>query len=214
MMRRINPHLAVAESRTFASEIIKDAQRMHLDPRFVMAIVTVESGWNKRAVSHAGALGLGQLMPSTAAQLHVNPGSARGNLLGTSTYLGRLVTRFSKSPNQYRFAIAGYNAGPMAVVRYGGVPPYGETKHYVVKVLRVWQHLKSRLGSPILIASPLAPHKTLRIVPDYWNPAETAIAPATQAGAPFMPTTAVPTVPTPSAVEPAAEVAVPRVPAE
>ena len=77
MMRHFNPHLAMWESRLFASEVLHDSRAVHLDPRFIMAIVTVESHWNKRAISNVGALGLGQLMPSTAALLHVNPSSAR-----------------------------------------------------------------------------------------------------------------------------------------
>ena len=65
----------------------------------------------------------------------------------------------------------------MAVVRYGGVPPYAETQHYVVKVLRVWQQLKSRLGTAIVLAGKSNPHKTVRIiVPEYWNPTASAIA--------------------------------------
>jgi hypothetical protein len=85
-------------------------------------------------------------MPHTARDLNVNPFDWSQNLRGTATYLRTLVTRFAGWHDGFRLAIAGYNAGPNAVKKFRGVPPYGETQHYVVKVLRVWQDLDARVG--------------------------------------------------------------------
>ncbi|MDQ6942439.1 MAG: lytic transglycosylase domain-containing protein [Candidatus Eremiobacteraeota bacterium] len=146
VLRTINPKLPLAKAEAYARSVMADAWRTHLDPRFIMSIVTVESRWRANAVSRAGARGLGQLMPATAATLGVNAWNAAENLRGTSAYLKTLMDRFAGKPDAMKLAIAGYNAGPMAVERFGGVPPYAETQHYVVKVLRVWKQLNGRVG--------------------------------------------------------------------
>jgi len=125
---------------------LASAARSHIDPRLLVAIVTVESHWSADAVSRVGARGLGQLMPHTAADLNVNPRDWSQNLRGTAAYLRTLVSRFAGWHDGFRLAIAGYNAGPNAVKKFGGVPPFGETQHYVAKVLRVWQDLDARVG--------------------------------------------------------------------
>jgi len=145
-LRTINPKLPDAKARAYARSIMADAWRTHLDPRFIMSIVTVESRWRANAVSRVGARGLGQLMPGTAANLGVNAWNASENLRGTSRYLKSLMDHFAGRPNAVSLAIAGYNAGPKAVERYNGIPPYSETRNYVVRVLRVWKELNSRVG--------------------------------------------------------------------
>jgi soluble lytic murein transglycosylase-like protein len=92
-----------------------------------LRLVQQESGWNPNAVSTAGALGLAQLMPGTAAKLGVNPRDPHQNLEGGARYLSMMYKRFGN----WRLALAAYNAGPEAVAKYGGVPPYNETKNYV-----------------------------------------------------------------------------------
>lgn len=146
VLRTINPHLQVGESRAYAREVIANAQRTHLDPRMIMAIVTVESHWRKDALSRVGARGLGQLMPHTAAELGVDPRNANQNLAGTSSYLRFLLDRFRTAADPAKFAIGAYNAGPNAVKRAGGIPHIAETQTYVVRVLRVWQNLNSRIA--------------------------------------------------------------------
>lgn len=102
------------------------------------ANIEIESGYNPRAVSHAGAIGLGQLMPGTAAQLGVNPHDIAQNLDGSARYLLMLLDRFGSTD----LALAGYNAGPEAVARHGGIPPYRETVNHVRLVTAVFNRLK------------------------------------------------------------------------
>jgi soluble lytic murein transglycosylase-like protein len=146
VLRSINPKLPVERARAYARSVMADAWRTHLDPRFIMSIVTVESRWRSNALSRVGARGLGQLMPHTAATLGVNAWNPSDNLRGTSRYLSTLMNHFAGRKNGVALAIAGYNAGPRAVERFGGIPPYAETQNYVVRVLDVWKELKLRVG--------------------------------------------------------------------
>jgi soluble lytic murein transglycosylase-like protein len=146
VLRVINPRLSVWQRRKYATSVLANAERTKVDPRLIMAIVTVESSWRATAVSRVGARGLGQLMPTTAARLQVNPRDASENLRGTSNYLKSLLDRFRGQQQWFEKAIAGYNAGPNAVKRYGGVPPFAETQRYVVKVLNVYRQLYSSVA--------------------------------------------------------------------
>jgi soluble lytic murein transglycosylase-like protein len=92
-----------------------------------LRLVQQESGWQERAVSPKGAIGLAQLMPGTAALLGVDPHDPRQNLEGGARYLGDQYRRFGR----WDLALAAYNAGPEAVEQYGGIPPYAETQGYV-----------------------------------------------------------------------------------
>lgn len=163
VLRTLNPALPLDKARDYARSVMANAWRTKLDPRFIMSIVTVESRWRANAVSRVGARGLGQLMPSTARTLGVNPASPSDNLRGTSKYLKTLMDHFAGHPNAVKLAIAGYNAGPKAVERYHGVPPYSETQHYVVKVLRVWNVLNKRVG--VAAAQPQPEERMAVVVP-------------------------------------------------
>jgi len=92
-----------------------------------LRLVQQESGWNPAARSHKGALGLAQLMPETARILRVDPTDPYENLDGGARYLKRQYQAFGS----WNLALAAYNAGPGAVKKYGGIPPYAETKNYV-----------------------------------------------------------------------------------
>jgi soluble lytic murein transglycosylase-like protein len=148
VLRTINPHLQVHQSVAFARSILATAERNDLDPELLTALVTVESGWRPNAVSWAGARGLGQLMPSTAHRLGVKPLDPAENLHGAGAYLKAMIDRFAdRGRNALRYAIGAYNAGPKAVEKYHGIPPYAETRNYVRKVLSMWHVLDGRIGN-------------------------------------------------------------------
>lgn len=113
-------------------EPAKAAARQHGVPEdLFLRLVRQESGWNPEAVSHKGAIGLAQLMPDTARYLRVNPHDPRQNLEGGARYLIEQYRRFGS----WRLALAAYNAGPEAVARHNGVPPFKETQGYVRAIL-------------------------------------------------------------------------------
>lgn len=103
------------------------ASRYGIPSGLFLRLVQQESGWNPSAVSPKGAIGLAQLMPQTARVLGVDPHDPAENLEGGARYLRQQYDRFGN----WRLALAAYNAGPEAVERHGGVPPYRETRNYV-----------------------------------------------------------------------------------
>ena len=110
----------------------REAARRHGIPEdLFLRLVQQESGWNPTARSHKGAMGLAQLMPATARRLGVDPGDPHQNLDGGARYLALQYRAF----NDWRLALAAYNAGPEAVRKHGGVPPYRETRGYVTAIL-------------------------------------------------------------------------------
>lgn len=116
------PYLAMA----------KDAARRHGVPEdLFLRLVHQESGFNSAARSHKGAIGLAQLMPATAAKLGVDPHDPFQNLEGGALYLAQQYKKFGS----WRLALAAYNAGPAAVEKHKGVPPYNETRNYVRVIL-------------------------------------------------------------------------------
>jgi len=118
----------------FAGEIAAAAERHDLNPRLVAAVVGAESAFQARAVSHKGARGLMQLMPATALRFGVAPGELfepERNLEAGARYLRWLIDRYDGA---LHLALAAYNAGEGAVDRYRGVPPYRETRRYVLRV--------------------------------------------------------------------------------
>lgn len=109
-------------------EMAKDAARRNRVPEdLFLRLVQQESAWNPNARSHAGAMGLAQLMPGTARYLRVNANDPYQNLDGGARYLREQYDTFGS----WRLALAAYNAGPGAVQQHGGVPPYRETRNYV-----------------------------------------------------------------------------------
>ncbi len=110
----------------------KEVARKHGIPEdLFLRLVQQESGWNPSAKSHAGAFGLAQLMPDTAALLGVDAADPHQNLEGGARYLKQQYQRFKS----WKLALAAYNAGPEAVEKYDGVPPYDETQGYVKAIL-------------------------------------------------------------------------------
>ena len=119
------------------NSLIKEAAaRYQVDPRLVAAVAQTEFGGNQEAVSPAGAVGVMQLMPETAAGLGVNPYDKRQNIEGGAKYLRQMMDTFGGDVQK---AVAAYNAGPQAVKEYNGIPPYRETQDYVNKVLDIYR---------------------------------------------------------------------------
>ena len=122
----------LAPGTPYASLFESAAERYGVSPALLSAVARQESGYNPRATSPAGAQGLMQLMPGTAAGLGVeNPYDPTQAVDGAARLLSSLLDRFGSTP----LALAAYNAGPGAVLRYGGIPPYPETKNYVRSVM-------------------------------------------------------------------------------
>jgi cell wall-associated NlpC family hydrolase len=114
----------------YANLFTSAGNRYGVDPAILAAVASQESGFNSSAVSPAGAQGLMQFMPSTAQGLGVNPLDPSSAVDGAARYLSSLQTQFGSTD----LALAAYNAGPGAVSRYGGIPPYAETQNYVSAV--------------------------------------------------------------------------------
>jgi soluble lytic murein transglycosylase-like protein len=142
-LRAFDPQLSEALARRLATRVVAECDAAGIDARLVVALVAVESSWMLEAQSSAGAHGLGQLMPGTAADLGVDPADPDANLHGTVTYLRALLAHYAgHAPlEQYAYAIAAYNAGPGAVDRAGGIPPYAQTQLYVTRVFALWRRL-------------------------------------------------------------------------
>jgi hypothetical protein len=115
-------YLAVAKAAASKYDIPED---------LFLRLIQQESGWNPNAVSPKGATGLAQLMPATARVLGVDIGDPEQNLDGGARYLRAMYDKFGS----WRLALAAYNAGPAAVEQHGGIPPYAETKAYVIAIL-------------------------------------------------------------------------------
>lgn len=120
------------------------ARSENVDVHLLRALAWTESGGRANAVSPKGALGVMQLMPATAAELGVNPLDADANISGGARYFARQLSRFQSVP----LALAAYNAGPGAVLRWRGIPPYAETQAYVASIMSRWSKLAPGTGKP------------------------------------------------------------------
>src|SRR5271156_105116 len=110
-----------------------------LPPAIVHSVARAESGYHQDAVSPKGAIGLMQLMPGTAAALNADPKDAAQNADAGARYLRDLLQKYENDPHQVSKAVAAYNAGPAAVDKYHGIPPYPETIQYVNRVLKQYE---------------------------------------------------------------------------
>jgi soluble lytic murein transglycosylase-like protein len=127
-----SPRGSSAKLAVAAPMLDRAGEAADLSPRLLEAIAYVESRFNAKAVSPKGAVGMMQLMPATAAELGVDPHHPEENVRGGADYLRKMVTMFG---DNVELAVAAYNAGPSAVLKYGGVPPYPETRAYVDAVM-------------------------------------------------------------------------------
>lgn len=129
---KINWHTISLNNAAYSAEVKRIAMKYEVDPALVRAVIHAESAFNVKALSNKGAQGLMQLMPGTAKDLGVhNAFDANQNIEGGVKYLAGLLKQFD---GDIKLAIAAYNAGPNAVKKYNGIPPYAETKVYVERV--------------------------------------------------------------------------------
>lgn len=117
--------------RFYVNEAKRQARAFGIPEALFLALIQQESGWNRDALSPVGAIGLAQLMPGTARDLGVDPHDPIQNIYGGAKYLRAQYDTFGT----WRLALAAYNAGPGAVRKHGGVPPYRETRTYVTRIL-------------------------------------------------------------------------------
>ena len=132
LIPQVSASPAAATPREVAEAIQDSAARHAVSAPLVEAVAWQESRFNQAAVSPKGAMGVMQLMPGTARTLGVDAASLSGNIDGGVAYLGQMLRRFEGDLPR---ALAAYNAGPEAVQRYGGVPPYAETQAYVRAIM-------------------------------------------------------------------------------
>ncbi len=131
-------HLAFAIPDSSLKTAIQDAaRRANLDVRLIEAVIKVESNFNPNATSVKGAKGLMQVMDATADECGIHDAyHSVNNIMGASKCLRRLINRYS---GNIELALAAYNAGPKAVEKYQGIPPYPETENYVRKIMKLYR---------------------------------------------------------------------------
>jgi soluble lytic murein transglycosylase-like protein len=136
-----NPDLNRKQLEDIVESVIFYSYQYNLDARLVMAVIACESSFNPYASSHAGAQGLGQIMPENAEAHNIDAFNPIQNICLTVRLLRTNLDRFKGLPEQtqYEDALAAYNSGYSAVLKYGGIPPYNETYNYVYKVLKLWR---------------------------------------------------------------------------
>ncbi len=141
---RTNPRIRQADALLFAGATARAAREHSLSPEFLAATLLQESAYDPRAVSSAGALGLAQFMPETAAGAGIDPFDPYDAIDGAAQLLGSYAAAYrGRYADAYATALAAYNAGPVAVARYGGVPPYAETRLYVALIYDRWARIAS-----------------------------------------------------------------------
>ena len=140
-IKNSNPKLKDGEIEWLYNRIDKYSRQYNIDPYLIVAVMEKESSFDHETISSAGALGLMQIMPSTAKELGVNPKRAEENIEGGIRYLRQQLDKY-EGRYKVHYALASYNAGAGAVRKYGGIPLYAETQNYVRKIVEKYNKLK------------------------------------------------------------------------
>jgi soluble lytic murein transglycosylase-like protein len=143
-MLRTNPRLTAGAALLFAGATVDAANAHGLPPDFLAATLLQESAYDPNALSSAGAIGIAQFMPETAAGAGVDPYDPFDSIEGAAALLGGYAGAYAgRYADPYTAALAAYNAGPLAVEHYGGIPPYPETLQYVALIFDRWARIVS-----------------------------------------------------------------------
>ena len=140
---RTNPRLSAFDALLLADRTLRAAAANGLDPGFLAATLLEESAYDPRAVSWAGAAGIGQFMVGTADDYGIDPFDPGPAIDATARLLGEYVARYRAqgAADPFALALAAYNAGPAAVTKYDGVPPYAETIEYITDIRERWSRI-------------------------------------------------------------------------
>ncbi len=150
-----NPRIEAAGALLLAGATAQAARANALPVEFLAATLLQESAYDPRAVSSAGAIGIAQFMPATAAANGVDPTDPLDAIRGAAALLASYVDAYRRSSAQpYALALAAYNAGPGAVARYGGIPPYPQTQQYVALITDRWAQIASYEASAAPVQKP------------------------------------------------------------
>jgi soluble lytic murein transglycosylase-like protein len=141
---RTNPRISQTAALMLAIETTRAARERGLPPEFLAATLLQESAYDVEALSSAGAIGIAQFMPDTAAAVGIDPYDPSAAIGGAAELLGGYVASYRGTyADPYETALAAYSAGPLAVKRYGGVPPYHETREYLDLIFDRWARIAS-----------------------------------------------------------------------
>lgn len=151
-----NPSMSFDEAGWIAKAILYYSYKYNVDPLIMSALIDTESKFNQNAVSSAGAIGMGQLLPSTASALGVNPYDTLQNIEGACSYMATQLNNFN---GDTRLALATYNAGSDAIKQYGSVPPFEETQNYVTQITQKYSQLSGALSTILNGANYIPPEE-------------------------------------------------------
>lgn len=151
-----NPSMSFDEAGWIAKAILYYSYKYNVDPLIMSALIDTESKFNQNEVSSAGAIGMGQLLPSTASALGVNPYDTLQNIEGACSYMATQLNNFN---GDTRLALAAYNAGSDAIKQYGSVPPFEETQNYVTQITQKYSQLSGALSTILNGANYIPPEE-------------------------------------------------------
>lgn len=137
-MQKENPKLSTKDAESIYKTVMYFSNKYKVSSDLIFAIIDQESNYNYKDSSSAGAIGLMQIIPATANYLKINPYNSTQNIEGGVRYFKEMLDKYEKPS----LALAAYNAGPGAVDKYNGIPPYKETTNYVSKISKIYQNLK------------------------------------------------------------------------